>query len=287
MGLFSKIIATIRGDDKNAANWDELSNSLIEADLGAKNSAEIIELAKELAKKAGADPAVALKSVLENWLAPVAHQLVVKDGLRTIVIVGVNGTGKTTSVAKLANLLQSENRRVTLAAADTFRAAAIAQLKTWASRLNLPVAAPKDEVSGADPAAVAFDGAKLALENGSTDYLVDTAGRLHTKNNLMAELEKVIRVLSKVTSVDEILLVVDATTGQNGIAQAKTFTNSLGDGLALTGIILTKTDGSAKGGIALAIERELGIPIKFIGSGEGIADLAPFDAGKYLDSLFA
>jgi fused signal recognition particle receptor len=195
------------------------------------------------------------------------------------LVVGVNGTGKTTSTAKLANLIKNEGNSVLLAAADTFRAAAVDQLQTWAKRIDVEV------VSGAangDPAAVAFSAITKAKSENYDYLLVDTAGRLHTKENLMQELGKVIRVIEKHSPVDEILLVVDATTGQNGINQAKVFIEAAG----VTGFILTKLDGSAKGGIGLAIEKEFGLPIKFIGTGEQISDFAPFDPEHYIASLF-
>jgi fused signal recognition particle receptor len=196
----------------------------------------------------------------------------------TILIVGVNGTGKTTSAAKLAQLLKSSGEKVILAAADTFRAAAVDQLKTWADRISIPV------VTGAvnaDPASVAFDAASRAKAEGCTVLIIDTAGRLHTKSNLMDELSKIRRVVEKVTPITETLFVLDGTTGQNGITQARTFSESTN----LTGIIVTKVDGSTKGGIALATERELGIPIKFIGTGESINDLSPFDAEGFVAAL--
>jgi fused signal recognition particle receptor len=201
------------------------------------------------------------------------------DRATTILVVGVNGTGKTTSTAKLANLIKNEGNSVLLAAADTFRAAAVDQLQTWAKRIDVEV------VSGAangDPAAVAFSAITKAKSENYDYLLVDTAGRLHTKENLMQELGKVIRVIEKHSPVDEILLVVDATTGQNGINQAKVFIEAAG----VTGFILTKLDGSAKGGIGLAIEKEFGLPIKFIGTGEQISDFAPFDPEHYIASLF-
>jgi fused signal recognition particle receptor len=197
----------------------------------------------------------------------------------TILIVGVNGTGKTTSTAKLVAHLGKSGQKITLAAADTFRAAATEQLQTWGARLGVEVVVgPKN----GDPASVAFEAISKAKSVGSQYLIVDTAGRLHTKSDLMDELAKVRRVIEKVSPVDEVLLVVDATTGQNGIAQAKLFAESV----SVTGLILTKMDGSAKGGIALAIERETGIPIKFIGTGESAGDFAAFDAQSYLNGLF-
>jgi fused signal recognition particle receptor len=195
------------------------------------------------------------------------------------LIVGVNGTGKTTTTAKLANLIKNEGNKVLLAAADTFRAAAVDQLQTWANRIDIEV------VTGAangDPASVAFSAISKAKSEKYDCLIVDTAGRLHTKNNLMSELEKIIKVIEKQSPINEILLVIDATTGQNGINQAKSFIESAG----VTGLILTKLDGGAKGGIGIAIEKEFGLPIKFTGWGERITDLAAFDPEQYLDSLF-
>ena len=195
-----------------------------------------------------------------------------------ILIVGVNGTGKTTSAAKLANYLKNENRKVMIAAADTFRAAAVAQIQTWGERLGIPVVFGND---GADPAAVAFDAAKRSVTEKFDYLIIDTAGRLHTKDNLMAELEKVKRVVEKIIPVNEVLFVLDGTTGQNGLAQAQIFNESVG----VTGLIVTKLDGSAKGGIAIATEAALDLPIKFIGTGETLTDFARFDSVKYLEDL--
>jgi fused signal recognition particle receptor len=196
------------------------------------------------------------------------------------MVVGVNGTGKTTSVAKLASYYKSNGKSVVLAAGDTFRAAAVDQLKTWGSRIGVLVVSGKDN---GDPASVAFDGAKSAHESASDIFIIDTAGRLHNKNDLMAELSKVKRVVEKVSPINEVLLVIDATTGQNGLKQAKIFTECV----EVTGIVLTKLDGSAKGGVALAIEAELGIPIKWVGTGESEADFAVFDAQSYIKGLLS
>jgi fused signal recognition particle receptor len=193
--------------------------------------------------------------------------------------VGINGTGKTTTTAKIANFLQKSDYQVMLAAADTFRAAAVDQLQSWGKRLDVPVIVGKPN---SDPAALVFEATKAAIEAKIDFLLIDTAGRLHTKAGLMDELEKVIRVIEKQIPITEILLVIDATTGQNAIAQAKSFI-----ALApITGFVITKLDGSAKGGVALAIERESGLPIKFIGTGEAIGDLQPFNSKEYINSLF-
>jgi fused signal recognition particle receptor len=196
------------------------------------------------------------------------------------MVVGVNGTGKTTSVAKLASYYKRSGKSVVLAAGDTFRAAAVDQLKTWGDRIGVAVISGKEN---GDPASVAFDGAKTAQDSKSDIFIIDTAGRLHNKSDLMAELSKVKRVVEKVSPINEVLLVIDATTGQNGLQQAKIFTESV----EVTGIVLTKLDGSAKGGVALAIEAELGIPIKWVGTGESEGDFAPFEAQSYIKGLLA
>ncbi len=276
MALFSKLFAKIRGSSISSGDWEEIERSLIESDLGATNTKEIIELAKKVRSD---EIESAITDELRKWLSANSRDLASNsDRVTTILIVGVNGTGKTTSSAKLAAKLNSKNKKVILAAADTFRAAATEQLQTWGERLGVRVVTGPQN---GDPASVAFDAITKAKESGCEYLIVDTAGRLHTKSGLMDELGKVRRVIEKVSPVDEVLLVVDATTGQNGITQAKLFMESV----AVTGLILTKMDGSAKGGVALAIERETGIPIKFTGTGESAADFAPFDAQSYLSGL--
>ncbi len=278
MALFSKIFAKIRGGQTSQSDWDEIHDSLIAADLGAKSAGEIIEIAKKTKSDEISD---AIITALKNWLSTSDRNLAINlDRPTTVMIVGVNGTGKTTSTAKLVSHLKGENKSVLLAAADTFRAAAVEQLQTWAQRLNVEVVT--GPVNG-DPASVAFDAATRAKSENINYLIIDTAGRLHTKSGLMDELGKVRRVVEKVLPIDEVLLVVDATTGQNGVIQAKVFMESV----AITGLILTKMDGSAKGGIALAIERETGVPVKFIGTGEGASDLEPFVAERYLNGLLA
>ena len=278
MALFSKLLQKIRGGSTSAGDWQEFEEALIASDLGAKSSAEIIELAK----KSKSDGIVtAITNALSAWLSNGNRNLPSNsDRPTTILIVGVNGTGKTTSTAKLISFLKQNKHSVLVAAADTFRAAAVEQLATWGSRLEVEVVTGP---ANGDPASVAFEAATMA-KAANIDYLIiDTAGRLHTKSGLMDELGKIQRVIEKILPVDEVLLVVDATTGQNGIVQAKIFMESV----AATGLILTKMDGSAKGGIALAIERECGIPIKFIGTGESAADLEAFDPARYLNGLFS
>ncbi len=278
MALFSKLLQKIRGGSTSAGDWQEFEEALIASDLGAKSAAEIIELAKR-SKSDEIDTAIT--NALSAWLSNANRELPFNsDRPTTVLIVGVNGTGKTTSTAKLISFLKQNKHSVLVAAADTFRAAAVEQLATWGSRLEVDVVTGP---ANGDPASVAFEAATKA-KAANIDYLIiDTAGRLHTKSGLMDELGKIRRVIEKVLPVDEVLLVVDATTGQNGIVQAKIFMESV----AVTGLILTKMDGSAKGGIALAIERECGIPIKFIGTGEGAADLEAFDPERYLNGLFS
>jgi fused signal recognition particle receptor len=277
MALFSKLFQKIRGGSTSSSDWAEIEESLISSDLGAKNAAEIIEIAR---KSKGDELDAAITSALNSWLCSSNRGLAVtKDRPTTIMIVGVNGTGKTTSTAKLVSYLKEQNNSVLLAAADTFRAAAVEQLATWGSRLGVEVVTGPNN---GDPASVSFDAATKAKSENIDYLIIDTAGRLHTKSGLMDELGKIRRVVEKVLPIDEVLLVVDATTGQNGIVQAKSFMESV----EITGLILTKMDGSAKGGIALAIERECGTPIKFIGTGEGASDLQAFDPERYLNGLF-
>jgi fused signal recognition particle receptor len=277
MSLFKRLFNSVRSGSVSNEQWDEIRSNLISADLGVKLVDQVIAEAK-LAKPEDAQQSIT--NVIQQWLSSKDRTISKNsDRVSTILVVGVNGTGKTTSTAKLANLIKNERKSVLLAAADTFRAAAVDQLQTWANRIDIEV------VSGAangDPAAVAFSAITKAKSENYDYLLVDTAGRLHTKENLMQELGKIIRVIEKQSPVDEILLVLDATTGQNGINQAKVFIEAAG----VTGFILTKLDGSAKGGVGLAIEKEFGLPIKFIGTGEQISDLAPFDPEQYIASLF-
>ena len=278
MGLFSKFIAKIKGtNDFSSADWFELEQELLASDLGPKLTKEFLEAARKV-KSDNAEQA--LKEILNSSLSKRSHVPVIVEGTTTIMMVGVNGTGKTTSVAKLAAFYKKSGKSVVLAAGDTFRAAAVDQLRTWGSRIGVTVIAGKEN---GDPASVAFDGAKSAHDSSSDIFIIDTAGRLHNKNDLMAELGKIKRVVEKVSPINEVLLVIDATTGQNGLQQAKIFTESV----EVTGIVLTKLDGSAKGGVALAIEAELGIPIKWVGTGESESDLALFEADSYIQGLLA
>lgn len=276
MSLFKKLFAKLSRSDISAPDLLELESILIEADLGADVARKIIENSKS---RKSEDFLESVRTTLSESLSKKSREISYDSEKPTVIlIVGVNGTGKTTSAAKLANYLKNENKKVSIAAADTFRAAAVAQIQTWGERIGIPVISGKD---GADPAAVAFDAAKRAMAEKFDYLIIDTAGRLHTKDNLMAELEKVKRVVEKVIPVSEILFVLDGTTGQNGLAQAQIFNESVG----LTGLIVTKLDGSAKGGIAIATEAAMDLPIKFIGTGETLTDFARFDSVKYLEDL--
>jgi fused signal recognition particle receptor len=272
-----------------------LETALISADLGVKTTREILDAIREKLDRNALSDSAQLKREIKSHIvrilnAPASSNGASKnvhaassngDGPRVIFVVGVNGAGKTTSIGKLANRLRKEGLNVVLCAADTFRAAAVEQLEIWAQRNGIEVIKQK---SGADPAAVVFDAVTAAKARSADAVIVDTAGRLHTKSNLMAELDKMKRTAAKVIpgAPHDVLLVLDATTGQNGLAQAREFTSTVG----VTGIVLTKLDGTAKGGIVVAISRELGLPIRFVGTGEQINDLVPFDAETYANSLF-
>jgi fused signal recognition particle receptor len=278
MGLFGSFFSKFSLSKASIEDLDEFRRVLIESDLGVNTADEIIELVR---KEKGENLESAVISQIKSSLFQGPREISLSWGsLTTILIVGVNGTGKTTSAAKLANLYKSQGRKVLLVAADTFRAAAVEQLKTWGDRIGVDVVSGKEN---SDPAAICFDGASRAQSENFDLLIIDTAGRLHTKSNLMDELGKVRRVVEKVTPINEVLFVLDGTTGQNGIAQAKTFSESV----ALSGLIVTKVDGSTKGGIALATERSLGIPLKFVGTGEGIGDIRPFDPDTYIADLLS
>ena len=277
MSLFKRLFTALRTGSVSSDEWDQIRSTLIASDLGVKLVDEVIEKVKSAKPD---DAVLAITTHVRSWLSNKSRELFIdSDRLNTVLIVGVNGTGKTTSTAKLANRLTKSGSKVLLAAADTFRAAATEQLQTWAGRI--PVEIVTGEINS-DPASVAFSAATKAKAENFNYLLIDTAGRLHTKQDLMDELGKVVRVISKQSPVDEILLVIDATTGQNGINQAKIFIEAVG----VTGFIITKLDGSAKGGIALAIEKQTGLPIKFVGIGEAITDLDDFDPEAYIAGLF-
>jgi fused signal recognition particle receptor len=268
-----------------------LETALLSADLGVKTTREILDSVKEKLDRNALSDTSQLKREIKSHVTRILQapngtpkDLPAANGdkqPRVIFVVGVNGAGKTTSIGKLANRLRQQNLNVVLCAADTFRAAAIEQLEIWAHRNGVEVIKQK---SGSDPAAVVFDAMAAAKARNADVVLVDTAGRLHTKSNLMSELEKMKRTAAKIIpgAPHDVLLVMDATTGQNGLAQAREFTGAVG----VTGIVLTKLDGTAKGGIVVAISRELGLPIRFVGTGEKIDDMVPFDAETYAASLF-
>ena len=277
MGIFSKFLSKIKVSDLlHKPDLDEAENELIATDLGADLARRIIE---ETRKVKSQTPEEALQSVLLSHLSKKSRQLLIQPGLTAVMVVGVNGTGKTTTVAKLAQKFSPQGL-VVLAAADTFRAAAVEQLQTWGKRIGLEVISGKEN---SDPASVAFDAIEKSRNLSASFLFIDTAGRLHNKSDLMNELGKIKRVIEKVSPVSEVLLVIDATTGQNGLQQAKIFAEAVN----VTGIVLTKLDGSSRGGIALAIEDGLDIPIKFVGKGESIDDLTEFDPIAYIKGLIS
>jgi fused signal recognition particle receptor len=262
--------------------WDGMEEALIGADVGVVASADVVRRVREGRPQDTDEARALLRRHLHEEMTGRDRRLVLGDTKPSIVmVVGVNGAGKTTSIAKLAKLLQVDGKEPLLGAADTFRAGADAQLRTWGERLGTDVIGGQE---GADPAAVAFDALQAARSRGRDIVIVDTAGRLHSKHNLMAELTKIRRVLERDSDpVDEVLLVLDATAGQNGIAQVEEFARAVG----VTGIVLTKLDGTARGGVAVAVERTLGVPVKFVGIGEGIDDLIEFDPAEFVDALLA
>jgi fused signal recognition particle receptor len=286
-GLMEKLEDAVSGRKEiNAEVLEELEYALITADIGAKTTAEILERIRERVARHLVGDAAELKGLIRQYLLEVLEATErpvpqVAEPPAVIMVVGVNGAGKTTSIGKLTRRLQSEGRSVLLCAADTFRAAAIEQLEVWAQRTGVDLIRQQP---GSDPSAVMFD----ALQAGKArkiDYvIVDTAGRLHTKENLMAELQKMRRTAARVIpgAPHEVLLVIEATTGQNGLEQARKFTESS----EVTGIILTKLDGTAKGGVVVAISRELGLPIRYVGVGEQLDDLLPFEPANFVASLF-
>ena len=276
MGLFGSFLSKFSRSKASIEDLDEFRRVLIESDLGVNVAEQIIETVK---REKAENLESAVTQTLRTFLSDKSRSISTPTGkLTTILIVGVNGTGKTTSAAKLAHHFKSEGKKVLLVAADTFRAAAVAQLLTWGQRIGVEVVQGNEN---ADPAAVCFDGASRALNGGYEILIIDTAGRLHTKSNLMDELGKVRRVVEKVTPIDEVLFVLDGTTGQNGISQAQVFAESV----SLTGMIVTKIDGSTRGGVAIATEKALSVPLKFVGTGEGIDDFRPFDPESYIHDL--
>jgi fused signal recognition particle receptor len=284
-GALRRLIGASRAID--AAFLQELEDTLLSADIGIAKTDEIIaELKQRYADGAvakGDDLLAFLKASLRAELANETQELRFQsDGPTVVLVVGVNGAGKTTSIAKLAHRLTSQGRTVLVAAGDTYRAAAIEQLGIWATRAGVQIV--KGEPGG-DAAAIAFDALAAAQARGCDTVLIDTAGRLHNKEHLMRELEKMRRVMQKriPSAPHEVLLVLDATAGQNAVQQAKVFKDAMG----VTGLILTKLDGTAKGGIAITIKRELGLPVRYIGVGEGMEDLQPFDPDAFIEAIFA
>ena len=270
-------------------SWDDVEETLLSSDLGIEATMELVDSLRTRVTVEGARD----EETVRGWLREDLLQLVdlsmdrsiassrVEGRPAVVMVVGVNGTGKTTTVGKLARVLVAEDKDVVLGAADTFRAAAADQLQTWGERVGVPTI--RSDREGADPAAVAFDAVKAAAEMEADVVLIDTAGRLHNKVGLMDELGKVKRVVEKLSPIDEVLLVLDATTGQNGLRQAEVFAEVVN----VTGIVLTKLDGTAKGGIVVAVQRKLGVPVKLVGLGEGPDDLAPFDPEAFVDALIS
>ena len=287
--FMSRLASLVAKNEVNEEFWSGLEETLIAADVGVETTVALVDKLRERAEKEHVHEATRVEEMLKEELLailqvptsnvqpPTSNSQVP----RVVLIVGVNGSGKTTSIAKLTNYYKSQDKKVILAAADTFRAAAIDQLKIWGQRVGVDVVAHQP---GADPGAVAYDAWQAANARHADYLIVDTAGRLQTKFNLMKELEKIARVLQKndPTAPHETLLALDAVTGQNGLQQAREFKKST----PLTGLILTKLDGTAKGGIVFAITKELGVPIKFIGTGEAIDDFAEFDAKEFVEGLF-
>jgi fused signal recognition particle receptor len=282
-GFMARLQGLLGRGDPTAATWEEVEETLIAGDVGAALALEVVERARR--RRDGAGPTAAVREELAALLVDRepgwAPHRAGPDAPAIILVVGVNGTGKTTTIGKLAFRYRAEGQTVLLAAGDTFRAAAVEQLRAWGERAGAPIVA---HGPGADPAAVVYDAVDAAVARRVDVLIVDTAGRLHTKSNLMDELAKMRRVIDRRLpgAAPEVLFVLDATTGQNGLAQAKAFHESTG----LTGIILTKLDSTAKGGIVFAIERALGVPVCFVGVGEKVGDLLPFDATAFVGALF-
>lgn len=283
------LLALLSRSDLDTDTWDEIEETLLTSDLGLGPTTELMDGLKTFVKVEGNDP-VKVRAYLRGELLKLVDPTLdrslnidrnpVLEVPGVALVVGVNGTGKTTTTGKLARLLVAEDKDVILGAADTFRAAATAQLTTWGERVGVPVISGPE---GGDPASVAFDAVSAGIDGEVDTVLIDTAGRLHTKVGLMDELGKVKRVIEKKAPVTEVLLVLDATTGQNGLVQARVFSEVVD----VTGVVLTKLDGTAKGGIVVAVQRELGVPVKLVGLGEGPDDLAPFDPEGFVDALLA
>ena len=285
--LFGRVNESLAADEEISDDlWDELEETLITGDVGVQTTERLLTILHERVEAEHLTRGSQLRDALREELALLLgdpEPLIYSDTspISVFLVVGVNGVGKTTSIAKMANLLKKQKHRIILAAGDTFRAAATEQIKTWGERIGVTVISHQ---YGADPAAVVFDAMQASQARGTDVLIVDTAGRLHTKTNLMDELKKIVRVLQKydAEAPHEVLLVIDATTGQNGLLQAKQFVKDAG----VSGVILTKLDGTARGGIVFAISAELGLPIKFIGTGEKVGDIAPFDPDQFVEALF-
>jgi fused signal recognition particle receptor len=284
-GLGRGLLRLLSRDRLDEDTWEEIEDTLITADVGVAPTQELVERLRTRMRVEGVEPASAVTVLREELLAlvdPTMDRRIAVTGADgkpgVVLVVGVNGSGKTTSVGKLARVLVAQDKSVVLGAADTFRAAATEQLSTWGERVGVDVVTGPE---GSDPASVAFESVRTGVERGVDVVVVDTAGRLQNKAGLMDELGKVKRVVEKQAPVTEVLLVLDATTGQNGLVQARVFR----DVVDVSGIVLTKLDGSAKGGIVVAVQRELGVPVKLVGVGEGPDDLAPFDPETFVDAL--
>ncbi|WP_405900130.1 signal recognition particle-docking protein FtsY [Streptomyces sp. NBC_00727] len=280
------LLALLSRDNLDEDTWEEIEDTLLTADVGVAPTQELVERLRERVRVLGTRTPEELRALLREELLTLLgtdfdRAVKTEGGLETpgvVMVVGVNGTGKTTTTGKLARVLVADGRSVVLGAADTFRAAAADQLQTWGERVGArTVRGPE----GGDPASIAYDAVKEGIAEGADVVLIDTAGRLHTKTGLMDELGKVKRVVEKHGPLDEVLLVLDATTGQNGLVQARVFAEVVD----ITGIVLTKLDGTAKGGIVIAVQRELGVPVKLVGLGEGPDDLAPFEPEAFVDAL--
>jgi fused signal recognition particle receptor len=282
-GLGRGLLALLSRDRLDEDTWESIEDTLLTADVGVKPTQELVEnLRTRLRVEGGADPRTVLREELISLVGPELDRRLSVQGADgkpgVVLVVGVNGSGKTTTVGKIARILVAEGRSVVLGAADTFRAAAVEQLATWGERVGVEVVRGPE---GSDPASVAFEAVREGVSREVDTVVVDTAGRLQNKAGLMDELGKVKRVIEKQAPVTEVLLVLDATTGQNGMVQARVFSEVVD----VSGIVLTKLDGSAKGGIVVAVQRELGVPVKLVGLGEGADDLAPFDPGAFVDAL--
>ncbi|RJU03189.1 signal recognition particle-docking protein FtsY [Arthrobacter frigidicola] len=281
------LLALLSRDKIDEDVWDEVEETLLLADLGTEPTTELVDALRARVKVSGSRSPEEVKAMLREELIKLVDPTMDRslaterhlDRPAIVLVVGVNGVGKTTTVGKLARVLVAEDKDVLLGAADTFRAAAAEQLATWGQRVGVPTV--KSDIDGADPASVAFEAVKAGIDQEVDVVMIDTAGRLQNKVGLMDELGKVKRVIEKQGTVDEVLLVLDATTGQNGLNQAKVFSEVVN----VTGIVLTKLDGTAKGGIVVAIQRSLGVPVKLVGLGEGADDLAPFEAESFVDAL--